>query len=305
MKEVNIIGVRIDILTLRESVTAVLQFLQEPAPHMIVTVNPEFIVTAVRAPHFKQILASAHLALPDGIGILWAARCLQQTPRWAFQYPHKYRRWMLLSWYWFKNLFTILLQPSRTRSVIPERVTGVDCVLSLCQQLTVEDRLYLVGGKGDTAILTAKVLRDRYPNLNIVGAEEGIHQCEVRNDQLYVNAQENDALVERIRQARSTIVLVAFGHQRQEYWIDQYGRTISGVRVLMGVGGTFDFIAGRSVRAPRVIQFLGLEWLWRLLLQPWRWRRIIDATIVFPWMVWRWVERTAYVPPPSQTRDIT
>jgi N-acetylglucosaminyldiphosphoundecaprenol N-acetyl-beta-D-mannosaminyltransferase len=59
------------------------------------------------------------------------------------------------------------------------------------------------------------------------------------------------------------------------------------VRIAMGVGGTFDFLAGEKKRAPRVLQAMGLEWLWRLMMEPRRLPRILNAVVVFPWLVMR------------------
>ena len=95
-----------------------------------------------------------------------------------------------------------------------------------------------------------------------------------------------DAIAE-IRRTRPEILFVAFGHGKQEEWIVQHLRDMPFVRVAMGIGGSFDFIAGRANRAPRFLRNAGLEWLWRLFTQPWRLRRIADAVFVFPWLVFR------------------
>jgi len=83
------------------------------------------------------------------------------------------------------------------------------------------------------------------------------------------------------------VLLVAFGHGKQEKWIWQFKKQLPTVRLFMGVGGTFDFLAGRVRRAPKFIQKIGLEWLWRLFRQPWRARRVWTATVVFLWKAFR------------------
>lgn len=82
-----------------------------------------------------------------------------------------------------------------------------------------------------------------------------------------------------------TLVLVGLGSPDQEDWIQKHRTTLSGCRVLMAVGGSIDHLTGKQVRAPLLFRRLGLEWLWRLLCQPRRWRRILTATIVFPFLL--------------------
>ncbi|MGB9890029.1 MAG: WecB/TagA/CpsF family glycosyltransferase, partial [Anaerolineae bacterium] len=84
--------------------------------------------------------------------------------------------------------------------------------------------------------------------------------------------QEEDEIVQRIREARADILLVAYGAPAQDLWLARnLART--GAKVGIGVGGAFDYIAGIVPRAPRWMRRVGLEWLYRLFRQPWRWRR--------------------------------
>ncbi|MCA9370513.1 MAG: WecB/TagA/CpsF family glycosyltransferase, partial [Candidatus Peregrinibacteria bacterium] len=77
----------------------------------------------------------------------------------------------------------------------------------------------------------------------------------------------------------------AYGAPAQDLWINQHLLQLTSVRVAMGVGGTFDFLAGMVKRAPKLLRRMHLEWLWRLLLQPWRIGRILTATVHFPLLV--------------------
>ena len=90
-------------------------------------------------------------------------------------------------------------------------------------------------------------------------------------------------IIERVRAARANILLVAFGAPTQELWIDRYGDDLR-VPVIIGVGGAFDFVAGVTPRAPLWVQRLGMEWLHRLCMQPWRWRRML-ALPRFAWAI--------------------
>jgi len=154
---------------------------------------------------------------------------------------------------------------------LPERVTGSDGVPLIAERAATEGwRLYLLGAGPGIAAAAGEILRTRYPGLQIVGVYEG-------------TPADSDApgIIARITAARPDILFVAYGAPRQDLWIAQH-RDALRVPVMMGVGGTFDHITGARKRAPRWVQRLNLEWLFRLLTQPWRWRRQLDI----PRFVW-------------------
>ena len=97
-------------------------------------------------------------------------------------------------------------------------------------------------------------------------------------------ADENSAL-EKAQTFLPEIALVGFGAPRQDLWIAENMDRMPSVRIATGVGGTFDFIAGSIKRAPKIMRSLGLEWLWRLIIQPWRIKRVNKAIIVFPYLI--------------------
>ncbi|MGH2516547.1 MAG: WecB/TagA/CpsF family glycosyltransferase [Ktedonobacterales bacterium] len=146
----------------------------------------------------------------------------------------------------------------------PERVTGVD-LLDACAGVAARRgyRIFLLGGQPGVAEQAADRLRARYPGLRVVGAEAG-------------SPRESDApaILERINASGAHAVFVAFGAPAQERWIAAH-RPQLGAVVAVGVGGAFDFLAGRVPRAPLWMRRCGLEWLYRLVRQPWRWRRML------------------------------
>ncbi len=147
---------------------------------------------------------------------------------------------------------------------VAERLAGVETVDLLCA-ICARERLgiYLLGGGTGIAARAASELQHRHPGLLVAGAEEGDP-----------HPDRQDAIVSRINNSGAAVLLVAFGAPKQELWIWRNKRNLS-ARVAVGVGGTFDFLAGVVPRAPRSWQRLGLEWLWRLIHQPWRWRRML------------------------------
>ncbi len=143
---------------------------------------------------------------------------------------------------------------------IKERVTGADLMEKILK--LGKHRIFLLVGKGGVVEKIAKKFS------NIVGFTEDI-----------------DEAIECINELRPNILFVALGAPKQEKWIHYNIAEIPSVKVAMGVGGAFDFISGKILRAPKFSRKIGLEWLWRLIIQPWRIRRIYNATIKFPWLV--------------------
>lgn len=146
---------------------------------------------------------------------------------------------------------------------LPERVTGSDGVPLIAERAAREGwRLFLLGAAEGVAARAAEKLCQRFPNLQIVGTHSGDPVPE-----------QEDEIVAAINSARADILLVAYGSPLQEKWIARNAARLQ-VKVAMGIGGTLDFIAGTAQRAPIWMQRAGLEWLHRLIKQPWRWRRM-------------------------------
>jgi len=146
----------------------------------------------------------------------------------------------------------------------PERITGTDTlelVAKRCASLGY--RLYLLGAAPGVAEAAAAHLQALAPGLQIADTYAGSP-----------TSAEEDEIIERIRQAQADVLCVAYGAPAQDLWIQ---RNLSRLpaSVAMGVGGAFDFLSGRQRRAPRTMQMLGLEWLYRLYREPWRWRRML------------------------------
>jgi N-acetylglucosaminyldiphosphoundecaprenol N-acetyl-beta-D-mannosaminyltransferase len=147
-----------------------------------------------------------------------------------------------------------------------ERVTGVDIVRHLAEQSRdVGARLFLLGASPGVAADAAWKLDEEYPGATIAGwwSEGSAEPVDDRE------------AITRIRDSGARAVAVAYGARGQVMWIDRNLDELSaaGVHVAVGVGGAFDFVAGRVPRAPELVQRIGLEWLYRLVREPWRWRR--------------------------------
>ncbi len=126
---------------------------------------------------------------------------------------------------------------------------------------------YFLGGKGDTVQRAIQNVKKQYPNLKVVGSHEGFFEEDSEED-----------VIQQINQLQPNVLFVAMGAPAQEKWIAHHQHELK-VDVAAGQGGTFDYEAGNLKRAPKWIQKLGIEWLWRLILQPSRIRRMIVLPI--------------------------
>ncbi|HYO87437.1 MAG TPA: WecB/TagA/CpsF family glycosyltransferase, partial [Candidatus Limnocylindrales bacterium] len=194
--------------------------------HHVCTINPEMVMIAQQDANFGHILQRADLTVPDGVGLLWAAR--------------------------------------RRSQPLPERVTGSDGVPLIAERAASEGwRLFLLGAAPGVADQAAAALCARFPGLRIVGVYSGSP-----------SPDEEAGLCARVNASSADVLFVAYGAPEQDKWIAR-NRPRLNVAMAMGVGGSLDFAAGVMPRAPRALQRAGLEWLYRLWLQPWRIKRML------------------------------
>jgi N-acetylglucosaminyldiphosphoundecaprenol N-acetyl-beta-D-mannosaminyltransferase len=147
---------------------------------------------------------------------------------------------------------------------LPERVAGVDFVEALAARGAAQGwRFFFLGGGPGVAEAAGRALRAAYPGFILAGTHAGSP-----------HPASDAATIEAVRSSGAQLLLLAYGAGAEEAWLAR-NLGASGATVGMGVGGAFDFISGRVRRAPRWMRNLGLEWLYRLSRQPWRWRRMI------------------------------
>jgi N-acetylglucosaminyldiphosphoundecaprenol N-acetyl-beta-D-mannosaminyltransferase len=150
------------------------------------------------------------------------------------------------------------------REPVPERITGTDLLPELARRCAAKGyRLYLLGAAPGIAELAAERLRTLAPDLQIAGTYAGSPA-----------PAEEAEILERIRNAQADLLCVAYGAPAQELWI-YHNLSRLPAAVAIGVGGAYDFLSGRQQRAPKIMRQSGLEWLYRLYREPWRWRRML------------------------------
>ena len=152
---------------------------------------------------------------------------------------------------------------------LKQRVTGVDLIPELAKLSAQRGyRIFLLGSKEENARMATEILEARYPGALFVGRYSPEEKA--------LEEMDDDAILSRIHAARPDILLVAFGNPKQELWIDR-NRERLGVRVAIGIGGSLDMIAGTVRRAPKFVQKMHLEWMFRLLQEP---RRLLPRYVL-------------------------
>ncbi|MDX1931568.1 MAG: WecB/TagA/CpsF family glycosyltransferase [Capsulimonadales bacterium] len=157
------------------------------------------------------------------------------------------------------------------RQEIKQNVNGTDLFPRLCAALEATDMgVYLLGGKPGVADGVANWIRANYPGVRLAGTQHG-----------YYAPEEEANIVTAIRESGARLVLVAFGAPRQDLWVAKH-LTDLGAPVAMGVGGLFDFYSGNKPRAPQWVREIGMEWAFRLVVEPQRlWKRYVVGNAVF------------------------
>ena len=148
---------------------------------------------------------------------------------------------------------------------LKERVTGIDLVYRICEKAPEQGwKIFILGSAPGVADTAAENIRNAYPGIQIVGTQHG-----------YFKPEEEPGIVETIKTAAPDVLFVALGAPKQEMWISRYKETLQ-VPAMLGIGGSMDVLSGNVKRAPEIWQKMNLEWLYRLLSQPSRWRRMLN-----------------------------
>jgi N-acetylglucosaminyldiphosphoundecaprenol N-acetyl-beta-D-mannosaminyltransferase len=219
VNKIRVLGIDIDNITFDEAVKKAEEILAEKVPGLVVTPNPEMIMAAQKDIDLQNIVNTASLAIPDGIGLLIAGSILGRK---------------------FKA-----------------RIAGIDLMLKLVDIANAKgQKIFLFGSAEGVAENAAKVL-----NIDPTNTFQGYSM----NDRL---------IIDKIKAAKPDILFVGLGSPKQEKWASKHLKELN-VPLVMCVGGSFDVIAGKVRRAPVLMRKMGVEWSWRLITEPRRWRRML------------------------------
>ena len=232
---IDVLGVDFDSLTAQDAVSRACEMISSRKKGYVVTPNPEIVWMARRNEKLKSAIRGAALTLPDGIGIILAAR--------------------------------ILGRPLR------EKIAGIEFIEALFAEMAKTERsVYLFGAKPGVAERAGQNLAAAYPGLCIAGATDGYFT-------------DNEAIVDKINSARPDVLLVCLGAPKQELWMAENLARID-VALCAGLGGSLDVFAGEVRRAPAFFRKLELEWLYRLIKQPSRIKRMIKLPLFVFAAIW-------------------
>ena len=261
---IDVLGVRFQTLTRRDAAAEIARLAGEDAKTYIVKPYSEFMPRAHGDERLRDVLNGAAMRLADGSGILWAASYLSLP-------GHRLRALLQLP----LSLASLVFRPSALQRPLPQAMAGVDFTWEMLRALAGSGRsVYLLGGTAKESAGAAQAIGQRLPSLTITGTRDG-----------YFRSPDTEAVIEAINAVSPDVLLVAMGFPRQEEWIARNLPRLN-VRVAVAEGGSLSFISGATPRAPSWMRRAGLEWLFRLLRQPSRWRRQL-ALPVFVWLVLR------------------
>lgn len=163
---------------------------------------------------------------------------------------------------------------------ILQRITGNDLIIEICRSAERNGRsIFLLGGKEGIAKIAGIKIQKMFPRITIFGILDGIEISYTKNI--------SREIINSIDIAKPDILFVALGQGKQEKFIYNNLSLLPSVKLAIGVGGAFDFLAGKQKRAPKFMQRIGMEWLYRLIREPGRWKRILNAIVVFPWLIFK------------------
>lgn len=149
-----------------------------------------------------------------------------------------------------------------------ERVAGFDLVQSIFKRIKNTDKtVYFLGASEETVIAAKSMMEEKYKGLKIVGTQNG-----------YFSEEEGNIIIDKINSVSPDLLLVGLGSPRQEKWIYNNKDRLN-VKVMIGVGGSFDVMSGNVKRAPKIFIKLNLEWFYRLITQPTRFKRMLKLPL--------------------------
>lgn len=262
----SVLGAPVDLFSRKETLEKIRSWLSVSGDRMrlVVTAYSEFYVRAQWDDDFRNVLNAADLVTPDGVSVLAAT-----------EYQDRVKSMSLPGRLWGGLRSAGLI----VRGEVGETVTGVYLFEELTAMAAKNGwKVFLLGGWGGVSGRVARRLLKRFPKIK-VSYDSG----EVR---VGTDEKKNREVIEKINRFEPDLLFVSYNPIKQEKWLAKY-RGVLKAKVGIGVGGTFNEYMGEFKKAPQWMERMGLKWLWRVMIEPRRFGRIMRAVIVFPWLVFR------------------
>lgn len=252
-----------------------LRYILSERRFFIASINPEIVIQAQKDPSFRKTLNLAHVGLNDGVGISAALYFLSsETPK------NKFLSFFRLIFLGGKIFFGIILQKTWLYSQYPV-IKGRDLFLEIIKLANRKRwKVFLLGGADDAALKTKEFLEKTFKSVKIEfhqgpKLDKNAEPASGRDIAIQIDA------VNKINEFEPEVLFVAFGAPKQEKWVFKWAPRLK-TRGIVTVGGTFNYFSGISKLPPKWMEKAGLEWVWRLVSEPWRLPRILRAGVVFP-----------------------
>lgn len=276
----NILNVNIDRYTKYQFGIFLKDAISKFKKNKVYKINTEFFQRALDDNKFLHVLNSSDINIVDGRGVLWAARYLTLPIANVKVFRCAQAIWQMI----YSGIF-IIIRPRYISTPILEAIPGVEA-FKLLMRVAIENNVgvFIFGSSEKVLALAIKNIQNEFPELRIVGSLNGY------------DFQKNNKIdpVSVINKTDAKILIVALGSPRQEYWINENIDKLKSIKIAVGEGGTLDRIAYPSQKAPKFINQIGLEWLWRLFFNKsktetrGRFKRFWNAVPVFIYQVVRW-----------------
>lgn len=270
VNKIDIAGLKVDAITKKELLDGIINRIKTGQKTFVITPYSEFLYHSFQDPMLLEIFNRADFSVADGIGLFWAKRFLE-IPLTAKSYWGKI---LQAAWQIKYTLAAIIFYPRWIKSALPEKIVGADLIWDLAK-LAADNNLsvYLLGGFGETAKVAGEKLKVGSEKLQIAG---------------WSNKDPGDTtIIDDINKTNPDLLFVAYGPIKQEKWIAENLSKLN-AKLAIGLGGSFDYIAGKKSEPPKFVRYSGMEWLWRLITQPYRAKRIFHATFGLAWRLWHY-----------------
>jgi len=237
-KKVSLLNVKIDALTLEETLNLIEEAIENNKHIHHVVVNVAKLVYMQKDRELYESVTRADIINADGMGVIWASKFLGKP--------------------------------------LPERVTGIDLMQKLIERAYKKGyKIFFFGAKEEVVKKVVEKYSKLYSPAIVAGYRNG-----------YYSEDEEEKIAKEIAKSGANILFVGISSPKKERFLYKYRDILKNVNFIMGVGGSFDVIAGKVKRAPKWMQKFGLEWFYRLIQEPRRmWKRYLYTNTLFVWYI--------------------